>query len=286
MNELMEVVARPTFIDYLAPDNSEIRLLKDGSNGGLCECTLGPGAVTKPVSHKVVEEAWYVVSGNGKLWRQLKGKSTEINIKAGDSVLIPFGTEFQFTAGKKQPLVMLLATMPPWGAEIEAGGPNEGTGRWKLKAPPPEWRIQGNWWQLVARDDSTIQLALMRLARIGPLQYQIAGQSWVSSWEPRATFSSRDASFLPDERILRYSWTGGRNEDFYSGTGEILFTSDQDINSASGYYDMTLGSGVNAVVRMNAVYSRMAASENLEGLLNDASSFDRVVGEHFGSQND
>jgi len=44
--------------------------------------------------------------------------------------------------------------------------------------------------------------------------------------------------------------------------------------------------GIAAVVRMNAVYSRMAANENLGKLLDDASSLDRVVGEHFVSQDD
>jgi hypothetical protein len=53
--------------DDVAPDGSDIYFIVDAKHGatraGLCKVRLGPGATTKPVQHRTVEEIWYVTRG-------------------------------------------------------------------------------------------------------------------------------------------------------------------------------------------------------------------------------
>ena len=53
-----------------APDGSEIRELVRTDAASLAHCTLPPGAVSRAVRHRTVEELWYVLSGRGEIWRK------------------------------------------------------------------------------------------------------------------------------------------------------------------------------------------------------------------------
>jgi len=106
--------------DYLAPDGSEIRLLVNGEHGGLAHCVLPAGKVSAPVQHRTVEELWYVLEGQGEIWRERAGEERVDQIRIGDSVRIPVGTSFQFRAAASANLKLLLATMPPWPGPQEA----------------------------------------------------------------------------------------------------------------------------------------------------------------------
>ncbi len=60
-------------VDAVAPDGSEIRLLIGEQHfargASLCEVTLPPGQVSRPVWHRRVEEVWYFLEGHGQVWR-------------------------------------------------------------------------------------------------------------------------------------------------------------------------------------------------------------------------
>ena len=56
--------------DVLAPDGSEIRFLPQVPGGSMVHCTLPPGAVSLAVTHRTVDELWYVLAGQGELWRR------------------------------------------------------------------------------------------------------------------------------------------------------------------------------------------------------------------------
>jgi mannose-6-phosphate isomerase-like protein (cupin superfamily) len=64
----MRVEARsvPHKPDDVAPDGSEVRLLARGPTGGMAHFLLPPGAVSRAVRHRTVEELWSVVSGAGR----------------------------------------------------------------------------------------------------------------------------------------------------------------------------------------------------------------------------
>src|SRR5690348_11989447 len=57
--------------DAIAPDGSEVRVLCQGTRGGMAVFSLPSQAVSKAVAHHSVEEVWYVISGRGRMWRKL-----------------------------------------------------------------------------------------------------------------------------------------------------------------------------------------------------------------------
>jgi mannose-6-phosphate isomerase-like protein (cupin superfamily) len=106
--------------DAIAPDGSEVRVLCQGSRGGLAVFSLPPRAVSKAVAHHTVEEIWYVLAGRGRMWRKLGEEESIVELAPGTSLTIPTGTHFQFRCDSAEPLVALGATMPPWPGETEA----------------------------------------------------------------------------------------------------------------------------------------------------------------------
>ena len=105
--------------DALAPDGSEVRLLAALNGGSFAHFTLPPGKVSQAVAHRTVEEIWYVVSGDGEVWRKLHGEAHVTPVKPGVALTIPLGTCFQFRAGPYG-LSFVAATMPPWPGADEA----------------------------------------------------------------------------------------------------------------------------------------------------------------------
>jgi mannose-6-phosphate isomerase-like protein (cupin superfamily) len=81
---------------------------------------LPPGAVSKAVAHKTVEEIWYVVAGAGRLWRGRDSAEEIVGLAAGLSLTIPVGTRFQFRNDGDAPLQIVAATVPPWPGDGEA----------------------------------------------------------------------------------------------------------------------------------------------------------------------
>jgi mannose-6-phosphate isomerase-like protein (cupin superfamily) len=108
--------------DYAAPDGSEIRLLLTMKGGGVCHCTLPVGKTSKAVAHRTVEEIWYIVGGQGDVWRKSGQQVEVISIHPGVSLTIPVGTHFQFRNTGAEPLCLLITTMPPWPGPQEAVG--------------------------------------------------------------------------------------------------------------------------------------------------------------------
>ena len=106
--------------DYLAPDGSEIRLLLNVKGGGACHCTLPSGLTSGAVKHKTVEEIWYVLSGEGEMWRKNDGQEEVIKMKPGTCVSIPLATSFQFRNTGTVNFTVLITTMPPWPGKDEA----------------------------------------------------------------------------------------------------------------------------------------------------------------------
>lgn len=119
----------------IAPDGSEVRLLlteeHHATRCSVVEVSIGAGAVSRPVQHRSVEEAWYVIEGDGEVWRCPPGRSAEqvqpVAVSAGDALVIPTGWAFQFRGGQNEGLRFICVTMPPWpgmdeAVEIEKGG--------------------------------------------------------------------------------------------------------------------------------------------------------------------
>ena len=132
--------------DATAPDGSEIRLLADArhaaTKSSMVEVVLPAGQISRPVYHRTVEEIWYILEGEGQVWRcppdaasvgpePVEGPPPQ-TVSPGDALVIPTGWHFQFAASPNGPLRFLCHTTPPWPGEDEAvaaerGGLGEAT---------------------------------------------------------------------------------------------------------------------------------------------------------------
>jgi mannose-6-phosphate isomerase-like protein (cupin superfamily) len=106
--------------DALAPDGSEIRFLPRVTGGSMVHCTLPPGAVSLAVTHRTVDELWYVLSGSGELWRSQEGHEQVERLDPHTAHSIPLGTHFQFRNLGREPLTFVIVTIPPWPGMDEA----------------------------------------------------------------------------------------------------------------------------------------------------------------------
>jgi mannose-6-phosphate isomerase-like protein (cupin superfamily) len=106
--------------DCPAPDGSEIRLLLECPAGGLCHCSLPSGMTSVAVRHKTVQEVWYVLRGNGEIWRAMDGEAEITALAKNTCVTLPVGTSFQFRSAGPEPLEILIGTFPRWPGAEEA----------------------------------------------------------------------------------------------------------------------------------------------------------------------
>jgi mannose-6-phosphate isomerase-like protein (cupin superfamily) len=106
--------------DAIAPDGTAVRLLLSLHGGSMAHFELPAGAVSHAVTHRTVEEIWFITGGDGAIWRR-QGEVERIDALApGVSLSIPLGTEFQFRADADAPLAFIAITMPPWPGMDEA----------------------------------------------------------------------------------------------------------------------------------------------------------------------
>ena len=110
----------PVEADVLAPDGSEVRVLAGSSRGSMAHFKLMPGAVSKAVKHRQVEEVWFFIGGQGRIWRALGEASEVTQVKPGVSIAIAPGMAFQFRCDGDTPLEAIGVTMPPWPGADEA----------------------------------------------------------------------------------------------------------------------------------------------------------------------
>ena len=82
--------------------------------------TLPPGAVSIAVAHRTIEEVWYFISGQGRMWRQVGSLEEIVDVEPGFSITIPVGTHFQFRCDGEEPLAAVGVAMPPWPGANEA----------------------------------------------------------------------------------------------------------------------------------------------------------------------
>jgi mannose-6-phosphate isomerase-like protein (cupin superfamily) len=108
--------------DAIAPDGSEVRILCVGARGSMATFSLPPKAIAKAVAHRTVEEVWYVVAGQGRMWRRLGERDEVVEIGPGVSLSIPVGTHFQFRCDGDEALHAVAVTVPPWPGDEEAYG--------------------------------------------------------------------------------------------------------------------------------------------------------------------
>lgn len=111
-----------------APDGCDVRVLLALGGGSMAHFELAAGQVSAPVTHRTVEEIWYVTGGRGEMWRRQDGREEVVPLAPGTCLTIPLQTHFQFRSLGPQALAAVAITMPPWPGPQEAVAVE---GRWK-----------------------------------------------------------------------------------------------------------------------------------------------------------
>jgi mannose-6-phosphate isomerase-like protein (cupin superfamily) len=113
----LRLPAEPTTV---APDGSDVRVLLSLSAGSMAHFELAAGKVAHAVTHRTVEEVWFVVAGRGEMWRKQGEREETVPLEPGVCLTIPRGTHFQFRASALEAVSAIGVTMPPWPGEGEA----------------------------------------------------------------------------------------------------------------------------------------------------------------------
>jgi mannose-6-phosphate isomerase-like protein (cupin superfamily) len=129
MDHGFDTMQLPVVPDVIAPDGSDVRILLRLGRGSMAHFELSAGRVSRPVAHHSVDEIWYILHGQGQMWRRQDQRQQTVPLRSGTCVSIPAGTHFQFRADGSGPLAAVGATMPPWPGSDEA---YEVLGPWPL----------------------------------------------------------------------------------------------------------------------------------------------------------
>ena len=116
----MQTRAFPLNPDASSPAGAEIRYLMKGKTGNMIHSTVSPGQVNRATIHATVSEFWYVLSGEGEIWRRNGAGDETTVLETGVSIDIPVGTAFQYRCTGLDPLQFLCITMPRWPGDEEA----------------------------------------------------------------------------------------------------------------------------------------------------------------------
>jgi mannose-6-phosphate isomerase-like protein (cupin superfamily) len=106
--------------DAVAPDGSDVRVLLQLPGGSMAHFELAPRHTSTAITHRSVEEIWFVLAGRGEMWRRQGDREEIVPLEVGVCLTIPRGTHFQFRALGDTPLAAVGVTMPPWPGEGEA----------------------------------------------------------------------------------------------------------------------------------------------------------------------
>ncbi len=106
--------------DARSPAGAEIRYLMEGETGNMIHSIVPPGQVNRATVHATVSEFWYVLSGEGQIWRRDGAGEETTVLEKGVSIDIPVGTAFQYRCTGEDPLQFLCVAMPRWPGDMEA----------------------------------------------------------------------------------------------------------------------------------------------------------------------
>ena len=116
----MKETQLPAKPDAKSPAGADIRFIMDGTTGNMIHSTVPPGQINRATVHKSVSEFWYILEGNGEIWRKDKSEERVTSLVEGVSVDIPVGTAFQYRNIGSEPLKFVCISMPPWPGDEEA----------------------------------------------------------------------------------------------------------------------------------------------------------------------
>ncbi len=96
MDQDFDTMQLPDDPDAVAPDGSDVRVLLRLGRGSMAHFELAAGRVSRAVTHRSVDEIWYILAGQGQMWRRHAERQETVPLRPGTCVSIPAGTHFQF----------------------------------------------------------------------------------------------------------------------------------------------------------------------------------------------
>ena len=111
----MDIVNRNHVEAFVTKDTSTIREILSYRNSqirkqSLAEAIVPPGACTQPHYHRVAEEIYYVLAGQGRI--RVEGE--EADVAPGDGIAIPPGCVHQIWNTGAEDLVFLCCCAPAY----------------------------------------------------------------------------------------------------------------------------------------------------------------------------
>ena len=116
----MKETTLPPDADAKSPAGADIRFLMDGATVNMIHSTVPPGQINRATIHESVSEFWFVLEGEGEIWRRSGSGEKTTRLLPGVSIDIPLGTAFQYRNVGAEPLKFICVTMPPWPGDHEA----------------------------------------------------------------------------------------------------------------------------------------------------------------------
>lgn len=116
----MKTVTLPTKPDAKSPAGADIRFLIAAEPGNMIHSTVPPHQINKATVHATVHEFWFVLEGEGEIWRDNGLQSSVTPLVPGTSINIPAGTAFQYRNVSASELKFICIAMPPWPGDSEA----------------------------------------------------------------------------------------------------------------------------------------------------------------------
>ena len=116
----MKTTMLPQQPDAKSPAGADIRYLMDGERGNMIHSTVPPHQVNRATVHASVSEFWYVLEGQGEIWRYDGSEESITPLVPGTAIDIPFGTAFQYRSVSGGELKFICIAMPPWPGDSEA----------------------------------------------------------------------------------------------------------------------------------------------------------------------
>lgn len=116
----MQTVMLPDQPDAKSPAGADICYLVDCARGNMIHSVVPPHQINRATVHATVHEFWYILTGEGEIWRDDGMESQITRLTPGTAIDIPPGTAFQYRNCSDQELKLICIAMPPWPGDQEA----------------------------------------------------------------------------------------------------------------------------------------------------------------------